>query len=242
VAEYVYGIIDAQREAPAGQGVAGAPLRVIGGDGAAALVSDLPTGVPRLGREDMLAHARVLEAALADGAVLPMRFGTVMEPEEIRERLLGSHRDHLRAQLEHLVDKVEMNVRVLYEEKPLMRELLAADPRIAALREHVRGRSENATYYDRIQLGELVAQALERKREEDRAELLAVLSAASLAVDVAEPAHERIVLNASFLLTRGQVREFDETLEALAETRHERMRFKCVGPLPPHSFVELQEA
>jgi hypothetical protein len=190
----------------------------------------------------MLAHARVLEAALADGAVLPMRFGTVMEPEEIRERLLGGHRDELRAQLEQMADKVEMNVRVLYEEQPLMRELVASDRRIAELRERVRGRSEDAGYYDRIQLGELVAQALERRREQDASELLAVLSAASLGVEVAEPAHERVVLNASFLLNRDQVREFDEALEALAETRHERMRFKCVGPLPPHSFVELQEA
>jgi gas vesicle protein GvpL/GvpF len=240
--EYVYGIVEATAAAPPGNGVGGAPVRVIGGDSAAALVSDLSSGELRLSREDMMAHARVLEAALAGGTVLPMRFGIVMEPEEVQARLLGAHRDDLRVQLERLAGKVEMNVRVLYDQDAVMRELLQSDRRIAALRARLHGLPEDATYYDRIQLGELVAEALERKREADAGELLGALSAASLAVETLDSAHERVVLNASFLLTREQVREFDDTLEALAATRAGRMRFKCVGPLPPHSFVQLQEA
>jgi Gas vesicle synthesis protein GvpL/GvpF len=239
--EYIYGIVEASAAAPPGNGVAGAPVRVIGGDRAAVLVSDLPSGELRLSREDMMAHARVLEGALAGGTVLPMRFGIVMDPDEVQARVLQAHGDDLRAQLERLAGKVEMNVRVLYEQEPLMRELVKGDRRIAALRERVHGRSEDATYYDRIQLGELVAQALERKREVDAGELLGALSAASLAVEVVDGAHERVVLSASFLLARDQIGEFDDTLEALAATRAGRMRFKCVGPLPPHSFVRLQE-
>lgn len=240
--EYVYGIVEATAPAPPGNGVGGAPVRVIGGDGAGALVSELSSGELRFSREDMMAHARVLEAALGGGTVLPMRFGIVMEPEDVQARLLGAHRDDLRVQLERLAGKVEMNVRVLYEQDAMMRELVQSDRRIAALRARLQGLPEDATYYDRIQLGELVAQALERKREGDAGELLGALSAASLAVEVLDASHERVVLNASFLLGREQVRDFDDTLEALAATRAGRMRFKCVGPLPPHSFVQLQEA
>src|SRR5579862_6209603 len=133
--EYVYGIVEATAAAPTANGVTGAPVRVIGGDRAAVLVSDLPSGELRLSREDMMAHARVLEGALAEGTVLPMRFGIVMDPDEVQARLLQAHGDDLRAQLERLAGKVEMSVRVLYEQEPLMRELVNSDRRIAALRE-----------------------------------------------------------------------------------------------------------
>jgi len=242
VAEYVYGIIDADGTPPPGEGIGGAPVRTIGGDGAAALVSDIPSQELMLDRGAMLTHARVLESALADGTVLPMRFGVIMEGEEVRTRLLGTHRDQLCAQLEQLAGKVELNVRVLYEEESLMRELVDAHPDIAALRARVRGRSEDATYYERIQLGERVADALERRRAADADALLEELSPVSLAVELGAPSHERVVLHASFLVARDGVAAFDDALERQAEARAGHMRFKCVGPLPPHSFVDLGQA
>jgi len=239
MAQYVYGIIDAHGEPPAGTGIAGAPLRVLAGDGAAALVSDMPADDLRFGRQEMLTHARVLEAALEHGTVLPMRFGVVMDREEVSQRLLHEHGEALAAQLHELAGKVELSVRVLYEEEPLMRELVAGDPEIAELRRRTQGHSADATYYERIRLGELVAGALERRRASDAQKLLDELSPVSLAVEVAEPSHERVVLGASFLVERESVAEFDELLERLAAARAGRMRFKCVGPLPPHSFVDL---
>lgn len=239
MAAYVYGIVEAPGQAPAGPGIAGAPLRVIGGDGAAALVSDIPEQELTLGREEMLAHARVLESALESGTVLPMRFGVVMNADDVRERLLGAHREQLLEQLRELAGKVEMNVRVLYQEEPLMRELVAGDAEIAALRRHMQGRPEDATYYERIRLGELVAQALDRKRAADAERLLAVLEPVCLAYEVGAASHERVVLGASFLVDRTRVAEFDAVLEAQAARHKADMRFKCVGPLPPHSFVDL---
>jgi hypothetical protein len=83
VPHYVYGIVKANAKPPTECGIAQAPLRIIAGEAAAALVSDLPGGEVRLGREEMLAHARVLEAAIANGTVLPMRFGIVMsDPDD----------------------------------------------------------------------------------------------------------------------------------------------------------------
>ncbi len=190
----------------------------------------------------MLAHARVLEAALAQHTVLPMRFGVVMENDDVRQRLLGSHGEELRAQLRELAGKVEMNVRVLYEEAALMREIVTANREIATLRERIHGQPDELTYYERIQLGELVADAVERRRKADAEGLLQALSAACLAAEVAEPGHERVALNASFLVSREGVARFDETLDRLAGEHASLMRFKCVGPLPPHSFVDLSQA
>jgi hypothetical protein len=240
VSEYVYGIVGQEVEPPSERGVAGAPLRLIAGPSASALVSDLSAGELRLGRSEALAHARVLEAALAQGTVLPMRFGVVMDgPEEVRRRLLSQHEDDLRAQLESFAGKVEVNLRVLYDESTLMREIVRAEPEIARLRGQLRGRSEDATYYDRIRLGELVAQAVERAREADARGIVDALAPTVLAVSAAEPAHERIALSASFLVARDRLGDFDRRLDQIAAERSPLMRFKYTGPLPPHSFVEL---
>jgi hypothetical protein len=240
VATYVYGIVDPDAQLPAASGIAGAPLGLVAGAGAAALVSDLPDAEVRMGRAEVLMHAQVLGRALAQGTVLPMRFGVVMDgSEEIRHRLLEDHADDLRVQLRELEGKVELNVRAVYEEEVLLREVLREDEEIAALRESVRGRPQDATYYERIRLGELVARAVARKRERDADAVVDALSRAALAVAVAAPAHERVVVNASFLVEREGLEEFDQILETVARRHAARIRFKLTGPRPPHSFVEL---
>jgi hypothetical protein len=243
VAEYIYGIVSADAEPPDGTGIAGAPLRVIAARGAAALVSELPDKELRFGRDAAMTHARVLEDALTRGTVLPMRFGVVVaDQDEVRERVLDSHADELADQLEQLEGKVELAVRATYEEEPLMREIVASHPEIARRRERLRGLPADATYYDRIGLGELVADAIERTREHDANTILEVLSPLAIAVEIGQPSHERVALSASFLVERGQLERFDAALEDMAKANAERLRFKLTGPLPPHSFVQLAGA
>lgn len=240
MAEYVYGIVEQEAEPPAEKGIAGAPLRLISGPSAAALVSDLSADELRMGRSEALTHARVLEAAAARGTVLPMRFGVVMDgDEEVRRRLLSEHDQDLRAQLQSFAGKVEVNIRALYDENALMAQIVRSEPEVARLREAVRGKPEDATYYERIRLGELVAQAVERFRDVDARSIVDALRPAVVDVSVSEPAHERVALSASFLVERSRLADFDRLVDQAAADRHDRMRFKYTGPLPPHSFVEL---
>lgn len=240
MAEYVYGIVETSAKPPAARGIADAPLRLISGETACALVSELTAEELRLGREEMLAHARVLEEALANGTVLPMRFGVLMEsPDEVKERLLDDHSSELTEQLERFQDHVEMNVRGVYVEETLMREIVREDERIARLREMVRGYPEDATYARRMELGELVARAIERKRDVDAGYIIDVLTPYSVAYEVGTPPHERVALNAAFLVSRHRLEEFDGALDEVAREQADRIRFKSTGPLPPHSFVEL---
>jgi hypothetical protein len=238
--EYVYCIVDPAAPAPAESGIAGAPLRLIEGGGVAALVSAFDADEVLLGRDDVMTHTRVLDAALAAGPVLPMRLGTVMSnPEAVRARLLDKHADDLRAQLERLRGKFEANVRATYDESALMREVVSDRPDIARLRAALRGRPPEATYPDRIRLGELVAETVQQIRKTDARNVIDALSQVALATRVSPPAHERVAVNAAFLLDRARASEFDAVLDAFAEGQAGRLRFKYAGPLPPHSFVEL---
>lgn len=240
--EYVYGIVEGKAPVPSGKGIGDSPLRLITDDGAAALVSELQHYEIALGREELLAHARVLEDAISSGTVLPMRFGIVMEGEDaVRQRLLRGHADELRIQLERFADKVEVNIRASYDEKRLMGEVVSENADVKRLRDSVKGKPEDATYYERIRLGELVSKAVEQKREADSARILEVLWPFAADVQVAPPAHERVALSSAFLVERRRLPEFDQALEGFAEAQAGRLQFKYTGPLPPHSFVELSD-
>jgi hypothetical protein len=132
-----------------------------------------------------------------------------------------------------------VNIRASYDEQRLMQEVVAGNADVRRLRQSVRGKPEDATYYERIRLGELVSEAVERKREEDSARILEALWPFAIDVQVGEPPHERIALSAAFLVERKRLHEFDRAVEEFAGGQAGRLLFKYTGPLPPHSFVEL---
>lgn len=113
-AVYVYAVVPAAPAEGLGTGVGTrpAPVRVVGGPGAAAVVSDVPAGWRSAGRTDVEAHDRVLGELVAQGTVVPLRFGVVMDSDdEVRERLLERHGGALAALLERLDGRVQMTVK-----------------------------------------------------------------------------------------------------------------------------------
>ncbi|MDQ6834576.1 MAG: GvpL/GvpF family gas vesicle protein [Actinomycetota bacterium] len=241
--KYVYGVVRPSGSLPSRAGIGDAPLELVTSNAVAALVSSAPEAELTMGRDAMTTHARVLEETHALGTVLPMRFGVLMSEAEVARELLEPHEQELAAQLTEFDGKAELKLRASYEEEPLLREVLAEDQDIARLRDSLRGAPDDATYYGRIQLGELVAAAMQRKRETDAERILDALGPLALAVDVAPPPHERIVLSASFLVGQSQIDAFDAAVDNIGRDQAERMRLKYTGPLPPHSFVTLaQEA
>ena len=238
---YVYGVTDAD-SAPEVRGVGDAEVELIERDGVRALVSELTDGdtVRHLGRAELAAHAAVLEQAQRHGTVLPMRFGVVMEDAQaVTDGLLHAHHDDLVTQLQQLAGKVELRVRAVYEEQALMRDVVNQHPEIARLRDELRDRPLEATPYERIRLGELIAVAVEATRAHDADGLLAALGPIAEGTEVGQPAHERVALDASFLVGEDDVPEFDRAVDQLGGESRGRLRFKYTGPLPPYSFVEL---
>jgi hypothetical protein len=240
-AKYVYGITrTAPKSQSLGKGIHGKAIRVIKADGLGALTSDVPPGFSEAGRDELAAHARVLERVIKKSTVLPMRFGVVLPNEAaVRTELLEPHREQLEIQLEEMDGKVEINLKGMYEEEDVLRSLLAQNGEIAALQESLRGQPEEATYYDRIRLGELVAEAMSSKRAGDEEEIVNRLAPEAVQVEVGPPAHERMAVNASFLVERARINDFDRTLDEVASQHGGEIRFMYTGPLAPHSFVEL---
>jgi hypothetical protein len=243
VAIYVYGVVSASAPLPQTHGIGGEQIELITEDDLGALTSSVPDVDLSMGRDALDAHARVLQEAHAHSTVLPMRFGMIMaDDDEVVGRLLVRFGGDLREQLVRFADKVELRLRATYLEEAVMREIVREDREIARLRESLRDVPREAGYYGQIRLGELVAAALERKRDRDAAGIIDALQPLALAIDVSPPPNDRIVMAASFLVSRDKVEAFDDLVNRIGEAQAGRMRFTYTGPFPPHSFVQIAQA
>jgi hypothetical protein len=240
-AKYVYGVVRAEGATPPqGAGVDHEPVGVVAHGSVAALTSDVPADFVEAGREELLAPRRALEEAMEGAVVLPMRFGVVLPDEEtIQERLLDPFIETLEAQLQEMDGKVEVTIKGIHDEEAILREVIAENREIAELREAIQGKPEAATYYERIRLGELVAVALDEKRAAAAPAIIDRLAPLAVDVRVGDPVHERMAVNASFLVERDRLGEFDRVVDQLGAELAGRIQLKYTGPLPPHSFVEL---
>jgi hypothetical protein len=239
---YVYGVVaTGSLDAPELEGVRAQAVVQIEDDGLAALASELPEPDVRVRRRDLQAHLDVMEAAFERTTIIPCSFGTAFPSEEaVREELLGARREHLLELLEVLDRRAQFELSVVYDDETVLREVVRSEPEIAKLSSQTR-EGGDATYFARMRLGELVAEALEARRRADAGSLLDALAPHAEAVEVQDARQDR-VLKASFLVPQDRIRVFEHAVEQLAEDGNGRMRFQLVGPLPPTAFVRPADA
>jgi hypothetical protein len=240
---YVYGVMrTGDARAPSHSGVGDCPVQTIEEGSVAALVTEVP-GESIPGRaKNLTAHSEVLRAAMDGGTVLPMRFGVLMpDADTVKRDLLEARAAWLASMLDALDGRVEMTLSAMYREDVLMHEVVTQDAKIGSLRERVRGKPPAATHFERIRLGELVAAAVDARRNADAASILGPLVPLADAYVPGEPLHEHMVVNSAFLVRRDKLDEFDTAVERVSRERAERMHFKLTGPLPPFSFVGGEE-
>lgn len=217
-----------------------APLRTVEYDDLAALVSDTKVQHFEIQRDGLMAHHHVLEAAMKLGDILPVSYGTVAATErDVLDGLLRNAADELRANLEHVHDRVELSLRVMWNQDRLFQEIVEEDREIRVLRDAVAGVPENQSYYDRIRLGELTSHAIVAKSEAEREQMLDRLAPIAADLRVNESTNDMLLLNASFLVDRERESAFDAEVQEIARPRQDRMIFRYLGPLPPASFVSV---
>lgn len=208
-----------------------------------AIVGPAPDGDAKATRDQALAHARVLEAAIVDAPVVPMRFGIIVPggDEQVGSDVLEARHDELMRLLKKFEDRVQMTLKVSYREDAVLREIVAREPEIAQLREQSRQGSEEQTRAARVRMGELISNALEQRRERDKADIFERLKPVSVAAVDEAIETEFMVLNAPFLIARDRGEEFEETVDHVADERQERMQFALFGPMPAFNFLAVEE-
>jgi hypothetical protein len=238
---YVYGILPGDVEVePGATGVGDPPgeVRIVRHRDLAALVSDIDPDLP-LGRpEDLVAHEELLDASAEDVAILPLRFGAVLASDDaVAEDLLGANYDEFSAALEQLDGYAEYVVKGRYVEDAVLREVLSEDPQAARLGEQIRDADPDATRELRMQLGEIINDAVTAKREDDTrvlGEAVRGIAAASL---VREPTHELDAVYTALLVESSAVPDLEQAVQRLAGDWDGRIELRLIGPMAAYDFV-----
>lgn len=237
---YVYGVVRAEPgRVPEGLvGVDRVTVRTVEHGPVAAVVGVIALDRPPGRRADLVAHGEVLDRLAGSGPVVPVRFGSVMtDPQSVVEELLAPDEDHFVTLLDELSGRTQYNLRASYHEPVVLAEVVEGDPEIAGLRERTRDLPDDSAYGARVRLGELVARAMDDKRAFDAEVILEATLPYVAAHSLRAGGGLDQLLDVALLVDDERRADFEEQLEALAESVHERIRMRLVGPVAPYDFV-----
>jgi len=224
-------------------GNGGGVVHTVCHQGLAAVVSDSPMKQYESTRQNMVAHEKVLETVMKEFTLLPVRFGTVADsnaPMHAIQKLLRSRFEEFEKLLTDMEDKVELGLKAFWrDEKTIFEEIVAGNTDIRRLRDSLSGRPPEVTHFDRIHLGEMVKEALNRKRAKEAAKVLQPLRQLAHRVRENEVFGDRMVVNAAFLVNRSKEPEFDQVVSRLDEQLGGRVALKYIGLAPPYNFVNI---
>ena len=238
VGYYVYGIVRSDLDLPSLHGLDDVEVELVALDDLAAVVSSFALDRPPGRKAELVAHSRVVDALAEAGAVVPVQFGSVLEHDAAAvEDLLAEQSDLVRATLEHVRGKVQMNLRVSYVEERVLEEVVRENPRIAELRRRTRGLPDGAVHPHLVELGELVSAAMSAKSAEDAETVTEAVTTHPVEMVERPGGGVEHVIDLALLVPAEHSDGLVQTLEDYAAQTHERLRWRLVGPVAPYDFA-----
>src|ERR1039458_8537879 len=170
----------------------------------------------------VLAFERVVEAIHARQAVIPLRYGCLMESESAIIRLLEDHRQEYEALLNRLRGMTEMGIRVLCPARPGFLPGSPLSPGAAYLAS-LRNRysSGNSLAPEEAQLADQIAGLLSGCYTEQRREI--------------SPADQGRLVSLYFLTPKTDVERFRNRARQICPPGG--MKLLLSGPWPPYNFA-----
>jgi len=248
---YIYCIIGAGEERKFGYPAIGSradEVYSISFQDIAAVISASPVVKYPISRENTIAHQKVLEELANDFTVLPVKFGTVAgckddlcAAERIREEVLRVRYGEFKDLLIKIDSKIELGLKAFWVDmKIIFQEIVDENIEIKRLRQKLMsGTAATQPYGEKATLGEMVKNALERKKAREEKDILNVLRKACVDRRSNKVFGDEMITNSAFLVEKSRMEEFDGLVDKLDATYDGRMKFKYVGPVPPINFVEL---
>jgi hypothetical protein len=206
----------------------------------AAVVSRTPLVVYDPTRENVLAHEHVNEVIIEEGFTpVPMSFGTLFKTEKDIVEFLEDTYDDLRDVLVKMKDKLEFGLRVNWTREEVLAEIERDDEGIRRLKEEI-AKSQQSTYFARMQLGRMVEQALNDKSDAYVRGIYEYLRDAAIASRSNKPIGDKMIMNAAFLVQRDRAEIFDQKVQEIAQRYEGKLSFRYTGPWPPWNFVTIR--
>jgi len=206
-----------------------------------AIVSNSPIIQYEARRVNMTTHEKVLEEIMKNFTVLPVRFSTISEHNDDSGILAILEKDYKKFDdlLNKMEGKKELGLKILAQESAIYEGILEKYNEIRSLRDKLINLPVDKTHYQRMKIGEMVAEALKKETESYKNNILSVLNPLAEETKLNDNYGEMMILNAAFLINNTMEPAFDKAVNDLDEKFGRFMTFKYVGTLPPYNFVNL---
>ncbi len=244
--KYIYCIIASEVDTnlgPIGVGGRGDLVSTIGFEGLSMVVSDHPLSRFVVNPENMLAHQKVIEAAMKEfRSILPIRFGTIAAtPDEIRN-LLNRRYSEFKELLRQFENKVELNIRGTWKNMgSIYQEIDKEHVELQKIRAEIEKQPDKEDRNLKIdQAGKLVGLALQEKKEKVTAEIIDAFRKSVFEFKHNKTSGDSMFMNTAFLVNSGREVEIDNIMTDLG-TRYENCcDFVYTFPLPIFNFIDLK--
>ena len=197
-------------------------MGVVAGHGLAAVVARVEETNLAPSVSSVLAFEKAVEAIHAGRAVIPLRYGCLMESESAVLRLLRDQQEEYLSLLDRLGGMTEMGIRVLCPARPTFPAESGVAPGaayLASLRK--RYGSANSLTPEEAQLADGIAGLLCGCYREQRREI--------------SPADQGRLLSLYFLTPKTGVKQFRNQARKICPPDGAKLLFS--GPWPPYNFV-----
>ncbi len=241
--KYLYCIIEEGSHrsfGPIGIGKRGDEVHTLCYRDLACVLSSTPMTKYVISRDNLIAHEKVIEKAMKDYTVLPIRFCTIATSiDEVRSLLMKRYQE-FKNLLRSMDNKVELGLKAFWlNMDAIFREIGVSDKKINLLKEKLQKMKKNPSMNEKVILGEKVKKVLEEKRKAEAEEVIQTLEPKCIHLRLNETVGDNMLFNSVFLVDRMQEPEFDDLVDNLTEKYRDRLLFKYVGPTPPFNFVNL---
>jgi hypothetical protein len=242
--KYIYGIIrhvDPLDYGPIGMGKRADLVYGINFKDISAIVSNSPIIQYEARRVNMITHERVLEEVMKQFTVLPVRFSTISEHNDDSGILRILEKDYKKFDdlLTKMEGKKELGLKVLTKEAVIYESIVEKYDEIRLLRGKLMNLPADKSHYQRMKIGEMVAEALKKETENYKNSILDILNPLAVDVKINDSYGEMMIINVAFLVKNLAESAFDKAVNDLEEKFGRFMTFKYVGTLPLYNFVTL---
>jgi hypothetical protein len=189
----------------------------------------------------LVRHQQAVEKVMAEHTIIPMRLGTFADSdEEVREILTKGYKT-IKDILARSENCVEIDVvATLNDFNSFLREEVSQENEIKQFKQTLLSKKGGFTADDQMRMGVLVKKHSDRKKIQYADQIQTALSENAQNFKAHDLMDDTMVLNTAFLMDKSKRKDFERKLDEINNRFEDKLKFRCVGPLPPYSFYTLE--
>lgn len=207
---------------------------------AAIVAAEVPMKIYHPNKDNLMMHQKAVSSVMKENdTVIPVSFGNVFQSKEDVAVLLENLYPQFQKLFPEIKGKIEVGLKVIGK-KNWLESQARENVQMGKMAQAVKGKSEAASYYERIQLGGAAQNFFTTLRADTKKEIFNPLEELAVAAKANEPIGEKMLVNGAFLIDRDKEEAFDKKVNQLHDKWQDKVEFNYSGPWAAYNFVNIK--